>query len=61
MENSLEQYVANRYVHDLNNMGYQAICHNADEMLEDALRVMASLNQATQFIKSSIHQRRVPV
>ena len=49
--NSLEQYVANRYITDLNNAGYQPSCQNSDDMLEDALKIMAALNRATQFIK----------
>lgn len=57
-QHSLEHYVASRYLHDLNNNGYQATCQNADEMIEDALKIMASLNQATQFMKQSQHQNR---
>lgn len=54
---SLEQYVANRYMHDLNTSGYQPQCQNAEEMLEDALKIMASLNQASQFIKQTVMRK----
>lgn len=49
---SLEQYVANRYMQDMSTAGYQPICQETDEMLEDALAVLAKLNQATQFVKN---------
>ena len=55
---SLEQYVANRYMQDLSTTGYQPVCQDAEEMIEDALKIMAALNQATQFVKASVTQRR---
>lgn len=55
---NLEQYVAHRYMYDLNQTGYQPFCQEADEMLEDALKIMAALNQASHFVKKSITQRR---
>ena len=39
-------------------MGYQAPCQQADEMIEDALKIMAALNRATQFVKGSVRQRQ---
>jgi hypothetical protein len=55
---NLEQYVASRYMHDLSQAGYQPVCQEANEMLEDALKIMAALNQATQFVKKSVVERR---
>lgn len=55
---NLEQYVANRYMHDLHQIGYQPICQEMNEMLEDALKVMAALNQATQYVKKNVSQKR---
>jgi hypothetical protein len=43
---------------DLSNAGYQPTCQNAEEMLEDALKIMAALNRATQFVKGSVSHRR---
>lgn len=57
-QQTLEQYVANRYMYDLSQAGYQPVCQNAEEMIEDALKIMASLNRATQFVKGSIVNRR---
>lgn len=51
---TLEQYVATRYLQDLTTTGYQPVCQEADEMLEDALKILAKLNQATQFVKSQL-------
>lgn len=58
MAQSLEQYVASRYVADLTQNGYQPQCQQADEMLEDALKIMAALNQASQFVKGAVASRR---
>ena len=55
---TLEQYVANRYLQDLHSSGFQPSCQQDDQPLEDALKIMAALNQAQQFIKSSIASRR---
>lgn len=53
-QQTLEQYVSNRYVHELSNSGYQPQHVNAGEMLEDALKIMASLNQASQFLRKGL-------
>lgn len=56
--NSLEQYVANRYLHEMTNAGYQPVCHEVDAMLDDALSAMAALNKASQFIRQNIANRQ---
>ncbi len=55
---TLEQYVANRYLRDLNDAGYQPVCLNDDGMLQEAMDVLAALNQASQVIKRAVTQRR---
>lgn len=55
----LEQYVAGRYAHELQQTGYQPVCQEADTMLQEALDVMAALNQATQFLKQQAHRARL--
>jgi hypothetical protein len=57
-QTSLEQYVASRYAQELTNAGYQPVCQDAEEMIEDALKIMAALNQASQFVKQNILNRR---
>lgn len=55
---SLESWVATRYLNDLSSSGYQPTCQNDDQPLEDALKIMASLNQATQHLKQALFQRK---
>jgi hypothetical protein len=57
---SLEQVVASRYLDSLSEAGYQPLCCEADEMLEDALKLMASLNQAQLQIKHA-HGTKKPL
>lgn len=59
LANSLEQYVANRYMKDMQDAGYRATCEENDQPLEDALKIMAALNRASQLIKQAITPRRV--
>jgi len=55
---SLEDWVASRYLSDMTATGYQPTCQNDDQPLEDALKIMASLNQATQHLKQAFFQRK---
>lgn len=57
-QQSLENWVANRYLTDLSNAGYQPSCENNDQPLEDALKIMAALNQASQHLKKTLFQGR---
>lgn len=58
-QHNLEAYVTSRYLQDCNNVGYQPMCQNTDEMLEDALKILDSLNRANQVIKSALQNRRI--
>ncbi len=57
-QHSLEHYVTQRYLRDLSESGYQATCQNNSDMLEDALSMMAALNQASQFIQQAVSNKR---
>jgi hypothetical protein len=58
---SLEQYVANRYIYELNTLGYKPTCLNEPELLQSTMDTLAQLNRATQrFKQQTIAHRSSP-
>ncbi|MCA9798129.1 MAG: hypothetical protein KC474_01150 [Cyanobacteria bacterium HKST-UBA04] len=56
---TLEEYVTLRYAEDLNNVGYQPVVEEgAEEMISDAMEMMARMNMVTQNIHMRMNGRQ---